>query len=158
MNKINKDSYYRYENPNVGVRYFKVTKENEPVLQVIESVQAKKGRAYTIGITYITYLTFIGSWGWRLSESRFIKEISVDEFNLALNKSLNKLGVKSEPKISLNHMEVYRDFLKELRNECHPEYGTYCLGISEDNWIEYESSIQAEIDTLTMFIEGGTNE
>jgi hypothetical protein len=83
-------TYYRYSNPNVGERYFKV-KEGKPVLQIIKSVQQKRGRAYCIGVTYMSYTTFIGSWGWKKKESRFIKEISKDKFNSVLDKMIKTI-------------------------------------------------------------------
>jgi hypothetical protein len=85
--KNKKTTYYCYSNTNVGVRYFKV-KEGKPVLQIISSIQKKKGRAYCIGVTYMSYTTFIGSWGWKKKESRFIKEISKGKFNSVLDKMI----------------------------------------------------------------------
>lgn len=63
--------YYEYYNPNNGRRFFRV-KENERVLQIIWETVPKKGKAYIQGISYLNYLTFIGSWGWKLSESKNI--------------------------------------------------------------------------------------
>ena len=80
-------TYYHYSNPNVGDRYFKV-KEGEPVLQIVASTQKKKGRAYQKGVNYMTYITFVGSWGWKKDESRFIKTISKREFDKQLNKMI----------------------------------------------------------------------
>jgi hypothetical protein len=82
--------YYYYYNPNVGARYFKV-KKGKDVMQVISSVQIKKGRAYTEGITFIGYISFIGSWGWKLDESRNIVEISEKKFNKVLEKMIKKI-------------------------------------------------------------------
>lgn len=87
--KIIDTIYYHYSNPNVGERYFKVI-ENEPVLQIVARTQKKKGRAYQIGVNYMNYTTFIGSWGWKKSESKFIKTISKDEFENILNEMIKK--------------------------------------------------------------------
>jgi len=81
--------YYFYSNPNQGERYFRV-KESEKVLQIIEKTQPKKGRPYQRGVTYIQYLSFLGSWGWRLSESKNIKEITKKEFNKVLDKMIKE--------------------------------------------------------------------
>ena len=82
-------NYYRYFNKNVGERYFKV-KQDEPVLQIISSSQKKKGRAFMIGVTYITYQTFIGSWAWRLGNNDSIKTISKSKFDTELQKMIKK--------------------------------------------------------------------
>jgi hypothetical protein len=81
--------YYYYYNPNVGVRYFRV-KKGKDVMQIIDSVQIKKGRAYTTGVTFIGYISFVGSWGWKLDESRNIVEISEKTFNKVLEKMIKK--------------------------------------------------------------------
>lgn len=83
-------TYYHYSNPNVGERYFKVI-ENKQVLQIIESQQKKKGRPFQLGINYINYNTFIGSWGWKKNESKFIKTISRHKFENVLNKMIKKI-------------------------------------------------------------------
>lgn len=80
-------TYYFYSNPNVGERYFKV-KENKPVLQIISKNKIKKGRANVKGVCYIQYNTFIGSWGWKKLESRYIKTISKSKFDKVLNKMI----------------------------------------------------------------------
>lgn len=82
-------TYYRYLNENVGERYFKVT-EGEPVLQIVAGTQKKKGRAYQLGVNYMNYMTFIGSWGWKKDESKFIKTISKAQFEKVLNKMIKK--------------------------------------------------------------------
>lgn len=82
-------TYYHYFNENVGERYFKV-KENEPVLQIVAGTQKKKGRPYQMGVNYMNYNTFIGSWGWKKSESKFIKTISKDKFEKVLEKMIKK--------------------------------------------------------------------
>ena len=82
--------YYRYFNINQGERFFKV-RPKKNVIQVIVSVQLKKGRAYTQGISIMKYSTFIGSYGWKMKESRNITEISREEFYKKFNKILKKL-------------------------------------------------------------------
>jgi hypothetical protein len=82
-------NYYQYFNKNVGERYFKV-KPDEPVLQIISSSQKKKGRAFMIGVTYITYQTFIGSWACRLGNNDSIKKISKSRFDTELQKMIKK--------------------------------------------------------------------
>lgn len=82
-------TYYHYYNINVGERYFKVI-EGEPVLQIVERTQKKKGRPFQIGVNYITYMSFIGSWGWKKDESKFIKTISKAEFEKVLGKMIKK--------------------------------------------------------------------
>ncbi len=82
-------NYYRYFNNNVGERFFKV-KPNKPVLQIISSAQKKKGRAFMIGVTYISYKTFIGNYGWRLGVSEHIKMIPKDKFDTELEKMIKK--------------------------------------------------------------------
>lgn len=86
---MEKITYYKYDNPNVGVRYFKV-EEGKPVLQIIESIQKKKGRPFQMGVNYITYMSFIGSWGWKLAESKNIKTIPKDKFERILDKMVLK--------------------------------------------------------------------
>jgi hypothetical protein len=83
--------YYHYSNPNVGERYFKVRGKSSPVLQVVSAIQIKKGRANCIGISLIGYVSFIGSWGWKKEESRFLKEISKGKFEKALTKTMKKI-------------------------------------------------------------------
>lgn len=83
--------YYEFSNPNIGKRYFKVNGENIDVVQVIAHTQSKKGRPYQKGITLIKYTTFIGSWGWKMSSSRFMKQISKSEYEKQFNKTLKKL-------------------------------------------------------------------
>lgn len=87
-----KPQYFAYSNPNIGKRYFKVYGENLDVVQVISSTQSKKGRPYQKGITLIKYTTFIGSWGWKMSSSRFMKRIKKKEYDLQFNKVLKKLS------------------------------------------------------------------
>lgn len=84
-------TYYRYFNNNVGERFFKV-KPNKPVLQIISSAQKKKGRAFMIGVTYISYKTFIGNYAWRLGVSEHIKTISKDKFDSELEKMIKKFS------------------------------------------------------------------
>lgn len=88
-NKDLQTTYYHYSNVNIGERYFKVI-EGEPVLQIITSTQKKKGRPFQIGVNYLTYVSFIGSWGWKMSESNFIKTISKAQFEKVLNKMIKK--------------------------------------------------------------------
>ena len=82
-------TYYIYSNPYRGERYFKVTKY-EKVLQIIASVIPKKGRPYQEGVNYIAYSTFIGSYGWKMKESRWLKEISKARFDKLLDKMIVK--------------------------------------------------------------------
>ena len=82
-------TYYRYYNENIGERYFKVI-PNEPVLQIIKKNKVKKGRANIVGVTYIEYNTWIGSWGWKKYESKFIKTIPKDKFEEVLVKMIKK--------------------------------------------------------------------
>ncbi len=86
---MSKTVYYHYNNPNVGERFFKV-KEGKPVLQIVASTQKKKGRAYQLGVNYMTYITFIGSWGWKKDESMFIKTITKKDFEQVLTKMIKK--------------------------------------------------------------------
>ena len=86
---MSKTNYYEYSNPNVGTRFFKV-KEGQPVLQIVASTQKKKGRAYQLGVNYMTYITFISSWGWKKDESRFIKPIKKEVFEKVLTKMIKK--------------------------------------------------------------------
>lgn len=81
--------YYFYSNPNQGERYFRVEGEKE-VLQIVTKVTEKKGRTYCIGISYIKYSTFIGSWGWKINESRNIREIHQSSFDRELEKMIKK--------------------------------------------------------------------
>lgn len=84
-------TFYRYFNNNVGERFFKV-KPNKPVLQIISSAQKKKGRSFMIGVTYISYKTFIGNYGWRLGLSKHIKEIPNNKFDAELEKMIKKFS------------------------------------------------------------------
>jgi len=86
--------YYFYSNKYQGERYFKVEGNDNDVLQIITKVTEKKGRAYCIGVTYIKYITFIGSWGWKLSESKNIKEIKRKEFDKELKKMIDAFKCK----------------------------------------------------------------
>ena len=85
--------YYRYDNKYVGEKFFRTNGTND-VLSIVSSVQEKKGRTFCIGVTYIKYSTFIGSWGWKLEESKNIVEIKKSEFNYELKKMVNKFKVK----------------------------------------------------------------
>ncbi len=86
-----KIAYYFYSNPYNGERYFKVEEGKDVVMQIIESNgQEKRGRPYVIGVSYIKYMSFLSSWGWRLKESKNIKVISEKKFNKVLDKMIKK--------------------------------------------------------------------
>lgn len=89
--KKDKSKYYKFSNENVGIRYFKVN-QSEYVLQVISHTQKKKGRPFQKGVNLIRYSSFIGSWGWKLDNSKFIKEITKDEFEKQLNKMIKSFN------------------------------------------------------------------
>jgi len=82
--------YYKYDNPHQGVRYFKVKETYGDVLQIITESVPKKGRPYMKGITFIKYSTWIGSWGWKLKESKNIVEIKRKEFQTVLKEMLKQ--------------------------------------------------------------------
>jgi|688.fasta_scaffold34970_4 hypothetical protein len=86
---MSKPEYFLYSNPNVGDRWFKVI-ENEAVLQIVTKVQKKKGRPYQNGVTFISYMTFISSWGWKKTESKYLKPIKKSKFDAQLNKMIRK--------------------------------------------------------------------
>ncbi len=81
--------YYHYSNENRGERYFQVTGEG-PVMQIITSQQKKKGRPYQRGVNYISHMSFLGSWGWKMSESENIKEIKEKDFQIILDEMFNE--------------------------------------------------------------------
>ena len=85
-----KETYYKYSNPNIGERFFRV-KKNKPVLQIINKCQKKKGRANIVGINFIEYKTFISSWGWKKYESKFLKTISKEMFDKAIDRIIKKI-------------------------------------------------------------------
>ena len=43
-----------------------------------------------IGVTHISYKTFIGNYGWRLGVSEHIKMIPKDKFDTELEKMIKK--------------------------------------------------------------------
>lgn len=90
MPKKKTAKYYRYESEHVGIKFFRVI-EFEDVLQIISKQQKKTGRPYCPGITKIKYTTFISSSGWRLKESRFIKEITERQFQKEFDKMVKRL-------------------------------------------------------------------
>ena len=79
-------------------------------------------------MTLIKYSSFISNWGWKLKESRWIKEIPKKQFEEAFNKMTDTLkGVEAylirlennsteEPKaLSLIPRNHYRPYEKEER-------------------------------------------
>ena len=84
--------YYRYHNVNVGERYFRVIEGESEVLQIIKKYTPKKGRPHQKGIYYISYMTFIGSWGWKKKKN--LEEISRKDFRIVLNDMIET--VKNE--------------------------------------------------------------
>lgn len=86
--------YYKYSNIHQGVRFFRVKGNDKDVLQIVSSVVEKKGRPYCFGFNNIKYSTFIGSWGWKLGESKNISEISEKQFNSELKRVAKALKLK----------------------------------------------------------------
>lgn len=82
--------YYLYKSEWRGERYFKVAPWKD-VVQIVVYTQPKKGRPYQKGITLMKYISFIGSWGWKLKESKNIKEVSKAEFEKMFEKILKRL-------------------------------------------------------------------
>jgi hypothetical protein len=82
--------YYFYSNKHQGQRYFKVDPFKD-VIQVVVHTQPKKGRPFMKGITLMKYLTFLQSWGWKMEESIYLKEITKKEYEKAFAKILKKL-------------------------------------------------------------------
>ncbi len=85
-----KAKYYRHYNEYQGERFFKVVKGKD-VLQIVASTAIKRGRPYMAGINMMKYISFIGSWGWKMQESRCLTEISKKEFEKKFLKIINKL-------------------------------------------------------------------
>lgn len=94
MSKNNDIKYYSYSNIHQGERYFRVKDNNSDVLQIVTKVTEKKGRVYCLGVSYIRYSTFIGSWGWKMKESRWLKEITKNDFNSQLKKMIKMIKWK----------------------------------------------------------------
>lgn len=84
--------YYKYETPHTGIRYFKVKDNHSDVVQIVYSHKEKVGRAYCIGITLIKYTSFIGNYGWKLDESKYIKEVTAEEYAIAFVETFQKLN------------------------------------------------------------------
>ncbi len=87
---VSKTKYYFYSNLNQGRRYFKVQPFKD-VVQIVVHVQPKKGRPYQKGITLMRYTTFLSSWGWKLNESKNLKQITEKEYELIFDKILKRL-------------------------------------------------------------------
>jgi hypothetical protein len=86
--------YYRHQNS--GDRFFKVSDDERPVLQIIStpSSEVKKGKACSRGITEIKYISWLGSWSWRTDDiewNKNITEIKQSEFYEAFDKIINEI-------------------------------------------------------------------
>ena len=88
--------YYRHKSNYRGLHYFKVKDDNPEgfATKVTMGHCVKKGRAYSVGITFIRHTSFVGSYRWMLGrnlENNELIEISKDEYESAFNIVMKKL-------------------------------------------------------------------
>lgn len=87
-------SYYRMVSKYKGHHYFKVVDNQENVVKVTFGAQPKAGRPFCPGITLIKYTTFISSYGWKMEDptyNRDITKITKKEYDQAFGICLKKL-------------------------------------------------------------------
>jgi hypothetical protein len=87
-----KTKYYRFYSQDKGERFFKVTHYKD-VVQIITKNQSKKGRPYATGITFIKYITFVATYGFKFwRDPNKLKAITKGEFEIQFTKMVNKLA------------------------------------------------------------------
>ncbi len=87
--------YYRMVDKYKGHHYFKVNPiKMSEVVKITVGTQPKAGRPYCFGITFIKYLTFVSSYGWRKDDPRWnpnILRISKKEYDSAFDLVVKRL-------------------------------------------------------------------